>query len=63
MIVFFKLFPLFWNKKYSEELISYFPWYDTGHIENDASNNYSIVAFVFVTAVMFLPSRCLVTIN
>jgi hypothetical protein len=36
---------------------------DTGHIENDASNNYSIVACVFVTAVTLLPSRCLATIR
>jgi hypothetical protein len=27
------------NKKFWEELIASFPWYDTGHIENDASNN------------------------
>jgi hypothetical protein len=51
------------NKKLWEELIAYFPWYDTGHIENDASNNYSTVACVFVTAVMFLPSGCLATIG
>jgi hypothetical protein len=30
------------NKKFSEELITYFPWYDMGHIENNAS--YSVVA-------------------
>jgi hypothetical protein len=47
------------NKKFWEELIAYFPWYDTDHIENDAFNNSSIVAFVFFTAVTFLPSRCL----
>jgi hypothetical protein len=41
------------NKKFWEELIAYFPWYYTGHIENDASNNSSIVACVFVTAVTF----------
>jgi hypothetical protein len=29
-----------------EELIAYFPWYDTGHIENDASKMSSIVACV-----------------
>jgi hypothetical protein len=51
------------NKKFWEEIIAYFPWYDTGHIEDDASNNSSIVAFVFVTAVMFLPSRCLAKIG
>jgi hypothetical protein len=51
------------NKKFREELIACFPWYDTGHIENDASNNSSIVACVFVTAVTFLSSRCLATIR
>jgi hypothetical protein len=49
------------NKKFWEELIAYFPWYDTGHIRNGASNNSSIVTCVFVTAVTFLPSRCLAT--
>jgi hypothetical protein len=28
-----------YNKKFSEELIAYFPWHDSGHVENDASNN------------------------
>jgi hypothetical protein len=42
------LLSLFWNKKFWEELIAYFPRYDTGHIENDAYNNSSIVACVFV---------------
>jgi hypothetical protein len=51
------------NKKFWEELIAYFPCYDKGHIENDASNNSSIVACVFVTAVTFLPNRCLATIG
>jgi hypothetical protein len=51
------------NKKFWEELIAYFSWYDTGYIENDASNNYSIVACVSVTAVTFLPSRCLAMIG
>jgi hypothetical protein len=51
------------NKKFWEELIVYFPWYDTGHIENDASNDSSIVACVFVAAVTFLPSRCLATVG
>jgi hypothetical protein len=50
------------NKKFWEELIAYFPWYNTGHIENDASKNSSIVC-VFVTAVTFVPSRCLATIH
>jgi hypothetical protein len=51
------------DKKFWEELIAYFPCYDTGHVENDASNNSSVVACVFVTAVRFLPSRCLATIG
>jgi hypothetical protein len=51
------------NKEFWEELIAYFPWYDTGHIENDSSNNSVIVACVFVTAVTFLPSRYLATIG
>jgi hypothetical protein len=51
------------NKKFWEELIACLPWYDTGHIENEASNNYSIVACVLVTAETFLPSRCLATIR
>jgi hypothetical protein len=33
------------------------------HIENDVSNNSSIVACVFVTAITFLPSHCLATIR
>jgi hypothetical protein len=52
-----------WQKKFLEGLIAYFPWYDTNRIENDVSNNYSIVACVFVTTVTFLPSRCLETIG
>jgi hypothetical protein len=51
------------NKKFWEELIAYFPWYDTGHIEIDESNNSPIVACIFVTAGTFLPSRCLATIG
>jgi hypothetical protein len=51
------------NIKFWEELIAYLSWYDTGHIENDASNNYSSVACVFVAAVTFLPSRCLASIK
>jgi hypothetical protein len=35
------------NKKFWEELIAYFPWYDTGHIENESSNKSSIVACVY----------------
>jgi hypothetical protein len=51
------------NKKFWEELIAYISSYDTGRIENDVSNNSYIVACVFVTAVTFLPSRCLATIG
>jgi hypothetical protein len=50
-------------KKFWEELIAHFPWYDKGQIENDASNNSSVVACLFVTAVTFLPSRCLAIIT
>jgi hypothetical protein len=45
---------LTFNKKFWEELIAYFPRYDTGHIDNDESNSSSIVACVFVTAVTLL---------
>jgi hypothetical protein len=34
------------NKKFWEELIAYFPLHDTGHIENHASSDSSIVACV-----------------
>jgi hypothetical protein len=53
------------NKKSSsgKNLLTTFLWYDTDRIENDASNNYFIVACVFVAAVAFLPSRCLATIG
>jgi hypothetical protein len=51
------------NKTFWEELIAYFPWYDTGHIEKDASTNSSIAACVFVTAVTFQPSRCIAMIK
>jgi hypothetical protein len=54
-----QMFNIYKNKKFWEELIAYFPWYDTGHIENDASNNTSVVACVFVTTITFLPSSCL----
>jgi hypothetical protein len=33
------------NNKFWEELIAYFPSYNIGHIENDASNNSSIVVY------------------
>jgi hypothetical protein len=29
-----------------EEIIAYIPWYDTDRIENDASNNSSIVVYI-----------------
>jgi hypothetical protein len=51
------------NRKFWEELIAYFPLYKTGHIENDTSNNSSIVVCLFVTVVTFLQSHCLATIG
>jgi hypothetical protein len=51
------------DKKFWEILIAYFPWYNTDRIENNGSNNSSIVACVFVTAFKFLKSRCLATIG
>jgi hypothetical protein len=62
-----------WSKKFTEELIAYFPWYDTGYMENDASNNSSIVACIRYRGNVFtkplpdndialLQSRCLATI-
>jgi hypothetical protein len=51
------------NKKFWEELIAYFPWYDTGHVEHAASNNSYVVACVFVTAATFLPTRYLAMIG
>jgi hypothetical protein len=44
-----------YNNKFWEELIAYFPSYDTDRYENDASNKSSIVACV--------PSRYLATIG
>jgi hypothetical protein len=38
MTVIFSLL-FFWNKKFWKELIAYFPWQETGHIENDVSKN------------------------
>jgi hypothetical protein len=51
------------DTKFWEELVAYFHCYGTGHIENYVSKNSSIVSYVFVTAVMFLPSRYLATIG
>jgi hypothetical protein len=59
----FSLLSLFWNKKFWEELIAYFPRHDIERIENDASSNSSIVACVFVAAVTFLVSSCLVKVG
>jgi hypothetical protein len=36
-----------------KELIACFPWYYTDSIENDTSNNSSVVAYVFVAAEKF----------
>jgi hypothetical protein len=60
IIVFF----IYSNKKQEvEELIAYVPWYDTDRIENEAFNNSSVVAYVFVATVTFLPNSCLATIR
>jgi hypothetical protein len=50
-------------KNFWEQLNTYIPWYDTNRAEDNASNNSSIVAHVFVAAVTFIPSRCLATIG
>jgi hypothetical protein len=47
------------NKKFWEELTAYFPWCNTGRIENNESNNRFSVSCVFIAAVTFLTSRCL----
>jgi hypothetical protein len=52
-----------WEQEVLGKLIAYFSWYDTGHIENDGSNNSSLLACVFVTALTFLPSRCVAAIR
>jgi hypothetical protein len=49
------------NKNFWEELIAYFPYYDTGHIENEESKIFSILACVIVNAVTFLTTRYLAT--
>jgi hypothetical protein len=49
------------EKKFREEPVAYFPWYDMDRMEDDASNN-SIVANVSLAAVRYLQSRCLATI-
>jgi hypothetical protein len=51
------------NKKLWGEIIAYLPWYDMDRIENEASNNHSIVACAFVAAVTTLPSCYLPTIG
>jgi hypothetical protein len=55
------IMKLYFNKEFWHQLIASSPWYYTGHIENDSSNNASIFACVFGTAVTFLPSHCLAT--
>jgi hypothetical protein len=51
------------NKKFWEELTSYFPFIRYGPRKKDTHNNYSIAACVFVAAITFSPSRCLATIG
>lgn len=50
-------------KKFCEELNAYFYLYDTDRVEYNTSNSYSIVGYIFVVAVTFLPSRCLAMIG
>jgi hypothetical protein len=59
--------PLIWlcvshvdSVDFWEEVIAYVSWYDTDHIENEASDSSSILCVLFV-AVKFLASRCLGT--
>jgi hypothetical protein len=49
------------KKQVLEELIAYVPLISHGPHKKDASNDSSIVAHVFVSAVTFLQSRCLAT--
>jgi hypothetical protein len=51
------------NKRFLEELKPTFLGYDTDRLDNDASNNSSIVACVFIAAVIFQPSSCLAMIG
>jgi hypothetical protein len=59
----FTVLGIIQNNKSWEELIAYFPWYDTDSIEKYSSKNSSILAYAFVAAVTFLPSCCLATIG
>jgi hypothetical protein len=43
------------NQNFWEELFAYFPWYDADRKDNDASNDSSIVACVFVAEVRLFP--------
>jgi hypothetical protein len=51
------------NKKFWEELITYILRFDMDRVDNDTSNNSSIVACVLVAAVTFLPNPCLAMIR
>jgi hypothetical protein len=48
------------NKKFCEELVAYFPWYDMDRTENDVPQQFF---YCCVSAVTFLPSRCLATMG
>jgi hypothetical protein len=52
-----------WRNKSGKNYWPTFLWYDTDHTENDASDNSSIVACVFIATGTCLPSRCLVTMK
>jgi hypothetical protein len=49
-----------YNKNFWEELIAYFYWNNADRIENDESNGSFILTCIFVAAVKFVLSRCLV---
>jgi hypothetical protein len=50
------------NKKFCEEIIAHFPWYDTGlHRKRRVQQLY--FSCIFIAAVAFLPSRCLAAIG
>jgi hypothetical protein len=59
-----QLYPraLDYSGKFWEKLIADFSWSDTDRIENRITINYSIVACLIVSAVMFPLSSCQATI-
>jgi hypothetical protein len=51
------------RNKFWEEHIAYFPIIRHGLIENDAFNNSSVVACIFIVAEKCISSRCLANIR